>query len=121
MQKISKLLTTFIDHRQKGESLWLKKFEKTSVIKFKKKEFGGSLKLNLESLFLKIEKHWYDKRGSLIYWERVTSSVSEMHLLVLIETQQFFQKISQNISKSLVFHRLKGVFYPALGFYTLNL
>ena len=28
-------LTTFIDHRQKGESLWLKKFEKTSVIKFK--------------------------------------------------------------------------------------
>ena len=28
MQKISKLLTTFIDHRQKGESLWLKKFEK---------------------------------------------------------------------------------------------
>ena len=34
MKKISKQLTTFIDHRQKGEILWLKKFEKTSVIKF---------------------------------------------------------------------------------------
>ena len=31
------------------------------------------------------------------------------------------QKISQNISKSLVCHRSKGVFYPALGFYTLDL
>ena len=28
MQKVSKQLTTFIDHRQKEESLWLKKFEK---------------------------------------------------------------------------------------------
>ena len=33
MQKVSKQLTTFIDHRQKEESLWLKKFEKISVIK----------------------------------------------------------------------------------------
>ena len=51
MQKISKQLTTFIDHRQKGESLWSKKLEKTSVIKFNKKEFWGSLKLNLEACF----------------------------------------------------------------------
>ena len=36
MQKISKQLTTFIDHRQKGESLWLKKFENNKI---KKKEF----------------------------------------------------------------------------------
>ena len=28
MQKISKQLTTFTDHRRKGESLWLKKFLK---------------------------------------------------------------------------------------------
>ena len=90
MQKISKQLTTFTDHRQKGESLWLKKFEKISVIKFKKKEFWGSLKLNLESLFLKIKKQRYDKKVSLIYRDRVTSSVSEMHLRVLIETQQFW-------------------------------
>ena len=89
MQKISKQLTTFIDHRQKGESLWLKKFGKTSVIKLKKKEFWGSPKLNLESLFLKIKKSTGTIRISLIYWERVTSSVSEMHLRVLIETQQF--------------------------------
>ena len=32
----------------------VKEIRKTSVIKFKKKEFWGSLKLNLESLFLKI-------------------------------------------------------------------
>ena len=31
------------------------------------------------------------------------------------------KKISQNSSKSLVCHRFKGVFYPALGFYTLGL
>ena len=31
------------------------------------------------------------------------------------------QKISQNISKSLVCHRFKGVFYPTLSFYTLDL
>ena len=42
MQKISKQLTTFIDHRQKGESLWLKKFEKISVMKFKKKKSFGA-------------------------------------------------------------------------------
>ena len=28
MQKISKQLTTFTDHRQKGKSLWLQKFKK---------------------------------------------------------------------------------------------
>ena len=34
MQKISKQLTTFTDHRRNGESLWLKKFKKkkTQVI-----------------------------------------------------------------------------------------
>ena len=31
------------------------------------------------------------------------------------------KKISQNISKSLVCHRFKGVFYPTLSFYTLDL
>ena len=41
MQKLSKQLTTFINHRQKGESLWLKKFGKTSVIEFEKKSFGA--------------------------------------------------------------------------------
>ena len=42
MQKISKQLTTFIDHRQKGESLWSKKFEKTSAIKFEEKTSFGA-------------------------------------------------------------------------------
>ena len=28
MQKISEQFTTFIDHRRKGESLWLKKLKK---------------------------------------------------------------------------------------------
>ena len=32
-----------------------------------------------------------------------------------------YQKMSQNTSKSLVCHRIKGVFYPSLGFYTLDL
>ena len=41
MQKISKQLTPFIDHRRKGESLLLKKFKKyTGNIISKKKEFG---------------------------------------------------------------------------------
>ena len=61
----------------------VKEIRKTSVIKLKEKEFWGSPKLNLESLFLKIKKkHLYKKRVSLIYWERVTSSVSEIHLRV---------------------------------------
>ena len=58
MQKISKQLTTFIDHRRKRDSLWLKKFKtNASVEKISKKEFWGSLKLKFRSLFLKIKKH----------------------------------------------------------------
>ena len=57
MQKISKQLTTFIDHRQKGESLWLKKFKTNMGNKIKKKRGLGSLKLNLESLSQKIKKN----------------------------------------------------------------
>ena len=34
------------------------------------------------------KKHQQEKRVSLIYWERVTSLVSEMHLCVPVETQQ---------------------------------
>ena len=63
----------------------VKEIRKTSVIKLKKKEFWGSPKLHSESLFLKIRKHRYEKRVSLIYWERVTSLVSEMHLRVPVE------------------------------------
>ena len=68
----------------------VKEIRKNISNKIKKKEFRGSTKLNLESLFLKIKKHWYEKRVSLIYWERVTSSVHEMHLRVPVETQQFW-------------------------------
>ena len=88
MQKISKQSTTFIGHRRKGESLWLNKFLKKSIGNKIKKEFLGSLKLKLRSLFLKIKKHRNEKRVSLIYWETVTSLVSEMHLRVPVETQQ---------------------------------
>ena len=52
-----------------------------------KKEFGGSLRLKFRSLRLKIKKKQallQEKRFSLIYWERV----SEVHLLVRVETQQ---------------------------------
>ena len=96
MQKISKQLTTFIDHRRKRESLRLKKFKKKdngNIIS--KKEIWGSLKLKFSSLFLKIKKHQQEKRFSLIYRERVTSLVSEMHLCVLVETQQI-QKVDLN-------------------------
>ena len=31
MQKISKQLTAFIEHRRKGESLWLRKFKKKNI------------------------------------------------------------------------------------------
>ena len=55
MQKISKRLTTFIDHRRKGENLWLKKLKKNIADIIKKKEFWGSLKLKCSSLFLKIK------------------------------------------------------------------
>ena len=41
MRKISKQSTAFIDHRRKGDSLWLKKLKKkTLVIKFKKRVLG---------------------------------------------------------------------------------
>ena len=42
MQKISKQLTTFSDHRRKGESLWLKKFLKKNIgnIILKKRVWG---------------------------------------------------------------------------------
>ena len=40
----------------KGRKFMVKEIRKTSVIKLKKKEFWGSPKLNLESLFLKIKK-----------------------------------------------------------------
>ena len=53
------------------------------------KEFGGSLRLKFRSLCLKITKTTQalrqEKRVSLIYWERVSG---EMHLRVLVETQQ---------------------------------
>ena len=56
MPKISKEITTFIDHCRKGEILQLKKLKKPSVIKFIiRKEFWGSLKLKFRSLFLKIK------------------------------------------------------------------
>ena len=87
MQKISKQLTTFIDHRRKGESLWLKKLKKNIGNKIKKKEILGSLKLKFGGLFLKKKRHrQQEKRVSLIYWERVTSLVSGMYLRVPVET-----------------------------------
>ena len=89
MQKISKQLTIFIDHRRKGDSLWLTKFLKSIGNKILKKEFGGSLKLKFRSLFIRIKRNTSRKRVSLIYWERVTTLVSEMHLRVPVETQQF--------------------------------
>ena len=61
--------------------------KKTSVIKLKK-EFWGSLKLKFRSLFLKIKNTGRKKEFPLIYWERVTSLVSEIHLRVPVETQQ---------------------------------
>ena len=66
MQNISKQSTTFIDHCRKGESLWLKKVKKTSVIKSPEKKFLTSLKLKFRSLFLKIKKHRQEKRVYLI-------------------------------------------------------
>ena len=96
MQKISKQLTTFIDRRRKGESLWLKKFLKKNIGNItSKKEFGGSLRLKFRSLCLKIKiktkELWQEKRVSLIYWERV----SEMHVRVLVETQPV-RKVDMN-------------------------
>ena len=89
MQKISKQLKTFIDHRRKGESLWLKKFKKkTPVIKFKEKWVLGLTEVKIWKLVSKNKKeHRQEKKVSVIYWERVTSSVSEMHLHVPVETQ----------------------------------
>ena len=96
MQKISKQLTTFIDHRRKADSLWLKKLKKKRNIGniISKKMFGGSLRLKFRSLSLKTKKTQalrQEKRISLIYWERV----SEMHLRVPVETQQV-QKVDMN-------------------------
>ena len=56
MQKISKQLTTFIDHRRKGESIWLKKFKKNIGNIISKQKNGGSLTLTFRSLCLKIKK-----------------------------------------------------------------
>ena len=85
MEKISKQLTTFINHRRKGESLWLKKFIKENIGNIiSEKEFEGTRRLKFRSLFLNIKKHWQEKRVSLIYWERV----SEMHLRVPVEASR---------------------------------
>ena len=76
-------------NRKNVYRVWLKKFEKTQVIKFEKKRVLGLTEIKFRSLFLKIEKAQHEKRVSLIYQERVTSSASEMHLRVPVETQQF--------------------------------
>ena len=74
----------------KGSQFMVKEIKKKNIANktWKKKEFWGSLKLKFRSLFLKVKKHWQEQRVSLIYWERVTSLVSEMHLRVHLETQQ---------------------------------
>ena len=104
MQKISKQLTTFIDHRRKGETLWLKKLKKNIGDIISKKEFGGSLRKTFRSLCLKktqkIPALWQEKKVSLIYWERV----SEMHLHVPVETQQF-RKVHLNWTYLFLFIR----------------
>ena len=89
MQKISKKLTTFVDHRRKRQSLWLKKFKKKNIGNIiSEKEFGVSLRLKFRSLCLKTKKETQalrqEKRVSLIYCERV----SGMPLRVPVETQQ---------------------------------
>ena len=67
----------------------VKEIRKTQAIKFEKKRVLGLTEIKFRSLFLKIKKAQHEKRVSLIYYERVTSSASEMHLRVPIETQQF--------------------------------
>ena len=64
MQKISKQFTTFA---KREKSLWLKKSEKTLVIKFEKKRGLGLTEIEFGSLFLNIKKHRHKKRVSLIY------------------------------------------------------
>ena len=64
----------------------------------------GSLKLKFGSLFLKIKRHWQEKRVSLKYWRRVTRLVSEMHLRVPVETQQV-QKVDLNWTCLFLFTR----------------
>ena len=90
MQKISKQSTTFIKHRRKGESLWSKKLKKNIGNKIlKQTRVLGLTKIKIYKLVSKNKKkHQEEKRVSLIYWERVTSLVSEMHLRVNVETQQ---------------------------------
>ena len=70
----------------------------------KRKEFLGSRKLKFRSLFLKIRKYWHKKIISLIYLERVTSLVREMHLRVPIETQQV-RKVDLNWTCLFLFTR----------------
>ena len=93
MRKISTQSTTFIDHRRKGKSLWLKKF--------KKKDIGNKIsnKKVLELTGIKIWKlvsknkkiHRQEERFCLIYWDRVTSLLSEMHLRLPVGTQQVWK------------------------------
>ena len=47
--------------------VWLKKFEKTQVIKFEKKRVLELTEIKFRSLFLKIKKAQHEKRVSLIY------------------------------------------------------
>ena len=53
-KKISKQLKRFVDHRRKGESLWLKNVLKNIGNIISKKEFRGSLRLKFRRLCLKI-------------------------------------------------------------------
>ena len=56
MQKISKQSTTFIDHRRKGDSLWLKKLKKTSLIKLEKKRVLWLTEIKIQKLVPKNQK-----------------------------------------------------------------
>ena len=93
MQKISKQLTTFTDHRRKGESLWLKKFLKNIGDIISKQEFGGSLRLKIRSLCLKIKKNTGTSAGKESFSNILGQS--EMHLHVPVETKQV-QKVDLN-------------------------
>ena len=68
----------------------VKEIRKTSVIKFKKRRVLGLTEIKFRKLVSKNQKHRHEKRVSPIYWERVASSVREMHLRVPVETQQFW-------------------------------
>ena len=47
MQKISKQLTTFIDYRRKGESLWLKNLRKNIGDKIEEKRVLGLTEIKI--------------------------------------------------------------------------